>query len=223
MRLRHKKGAETEILTHPFIIPILEENTINLKKIFNNPAPLHLELGMGKGKFITELSKLNPDINFIGIEKSATIVLKAIDRLAMEAKLSNSDILTIFHNLRFMCIDIKNLDKIFASHSIDKIYLNFSDPWPKKRHEHRRLTHSVFLSKYEKILKPNSILEFKTDNLDLFNFSLDEIKNSNFSLLEFSYDLHNDSKLNINNIMTEYEEKFSILGNKICKLIAKTK
>ncbi len=238
MRLRHKKGAETDILTHPFIIQTsIETNTntvgvdtntigadtIRPEKIFNNSAPLYLELGMGKGKFITELSKQNPQINYIGIEKSATIVLKAIDRLSSESSDMNPNLLSLYPNLRFICEDIENLEKIFAEHSIDKIYLNFSDPWPKKRHESRRLTHNRFLKIYEKILKSGSYLEFKTDNKDLFDFSLDQIKNSNFELLEFTYDLHNDTKLNEGNIMTEYEAKFSKLGNKICKLIGKLK
>ena len=199
--------------------------------------PLHLELGMGKGKFIIELAKQNPDINYIGIERSATIVLKAIDNLAganADSVGANADSVganacgalvrasfTTPDNLRFMCLNVELLDNVFMPHSIDKIYLNFSDPWPKKRHESRRLTHHKFLSIYEKILKPNSLLEFKTDNVGLFDFSLEEIKNSNFKLLEYTYDLHNDEKLNKNNIMTEYEAKFSKLGNKICKLIAK--
>lgn len=222
MRLRHKKNAETDILSCPFVIQtrsgkeMLDKDKLPCKPdhIFNNQNQVQIELGMGKGKFITEMSKQNPNINFIGIERSATIVLKALDSL-------NENPLENFPNLRFMCEDIINLDSIFDKHSIDKIFLNFSDPWPKKRHESRRLTHRKFLTIYEKILKPGSFLEFKTDNLDLFNFSLEEIKSSNFQLLEYTYDLHQDSKMNVGNIMTEYEYKFSKLGNKICKLIAK--
>lgn len=226
MRLRHKKGAETDILTHPFIIQTsaAADKLCGSSMVFQNNHPIHLELGMGKGKFITEMSERYPDINFIGIEKSATIVLKAIDNLiARENACAPELLLTAYPNLRFMCLDIENLDKIFLENSIDKIYLNFSDPWPKKRHESRRLTHHKFLSIYEKLLKANSIIEFKTDNKNLFDFSLDQIINSNFDLSEFTYDLHNDAKLNEGNIMTEYEAKFSKLGNKICKLIAKVK
>lgn len=218
MRLRHKKNAEADIFNSPLVITLganpdsvgTNANTVGAK--FTSPShPLHLELGMGKGKFIIELAKQNPDINYIGIERSATIVLKAIDNLVG----------AIPDNLRFMCQNVENLENIFMSHSVDKIYLNFSDPWPKKRHESRRLTHQKFLSIYEKLLKPGSLLEFKTDNIELFDFSLETIKNSNFKLLEYTYDLHNDEKLNKGNIMTEYEAKFSKLGNKICKLIAK--
>lgn len=219
MRLRHKKNAENLIQDSRMII-----NNQDIKSIFVNDSPLHLELGMGKGRFITEMAIKHPNINFIGIEKSATIVLKAVD---LYNKLHSSSIQNEkldksknIENLRFMCEDIANLENIFSPNSIDKIYLNFSDPWPKKRHESRRLTHHKFLSIYEHLLKKGSFLEFKTDNLTLFEFSLEEIRNSNFKLLEFSYDLHNDKKLNEGNIMTEYEEKFSKLGNKICKLIA---
>ena len=252
MRLRHKKNAEQDILKSPICLNSIKSigarlcNTtvwtklgetnvgannaspISSKEIFNNSNPLHLELGMGKGKFITKISIKNKDINFIGIEKSASIIMKAKDNLVELCdnqfpvnELNEPDLLSIYPNLRFLCADIQFLDIIFLPHSIDKIYLNFSDPWPKEKHKHRRLTHHYFLSIYEKILKENSILEFKTDNIDLFNFTLEEIKHSNFKLLEYTYDLHNDEDLNVENIMTEYEEKFSALGNRICKLIAK--
>lgn len=219
MRLRHKKNAENLIQDSPMII-----NNQDIKSIFVNDSPLHLELGMGKGRFITKMALKFPNINFIGIEKSATIVLKAVDlfnKLHADYEFNNElGESQSIENLKFMCKDIANLKDTFLPHSIDKIYLNFSDPWPKKRHESRRLTHHNFLSLYEYLLKKDSFLEFKTDNLLLFEFSLEEIKNSNFKLLEFTYDLHNDNKLNEGNIMTEYEEKFSKIGNKICKLIA---
>ena len=219
MRLRHKKNAENLIQDSPMII-----NNQDIKSIFVNDSPLHLELGMGKGRFITKMALKFPNINFIGIEKSATIVLKAVDlfnKLHTDSEFNNElGESQNIENLKFMCKDIANLKDTFLPHSIDKIYLNFSDPWPKKRHESRRLTHHNFLSLYEYLLKKDSLLEFKTDNLLLFEFSLEEIKNSNFKLLEFTYDLHNDNKLNEGNIMTEYEEKFSKIGNKICKLIA---
>lgn len=215
MRLRHKKNAENDILNYPICIkPVgakLCEPVVGASSFyFSDNNPLHLELGMGKGRFIIEMANRNPQINYIGVEKSATIVLKAITLAGTGPT-----------NLRFLCEDIFNLDKYFDLHTIDKIYLNFSDPWPKKRHESRRLTHNRFLSLYEKLLKKDGIIEFKTDNKDLFDFSIEEIKNSNFKILEYTYDLHNDEKMNANNIMTEYEEKFSKIGNKICKLIAK--
>ncbi|MBQ2205287.1 MAG: tRNA (guanosine(46)-N7)-methyltransferase TrmB, partial [Lachnospiraceae bacterium] len=156
------------------------------------------------------------DTNFIGIEKSATIVLKAIDKLQKDLGIENPP-----SNLRFLCIDIDKIENYFDKNSVDKIYLNFSDPWPKKRHESRRLTHLNFLKKYERILKNCAMIEFKTDNVQLFDFSIEEIGKSNFEIISKTYDLHNDEILNKDNIMTEYEEKFSSKGNKICKLIAK--
>lgn len=213
MRLRHKKNAETEVYNLPLVINYGGE-LCEPASFFGNDNPVHLELGMGKGRFITELSVKNPDINYIGIERSATIILKAIDGLSRRDSY-------LYPNLRFMCIDIAKLNDIFPPHSISKIYLNFSDPWPKKRHEIRRLTHHNFLLLYEKLLKGDGIIEFKTDNVDLFDFTLEEIKLSNFKLIDYTYDLHNDEKLSEGNIMTEYEEKFSKLGNKICKLIIK--
>lgn len=248
MRLRHKKNAEAEILNHPIIIncnyerfhnsndttfelrdkEIHANNLCDPHAIFNNNNPIHIELGMGKGRFITELAIKNPNINYIGIEKSATIVLKAVDRLkSFDSQINHSN--SIFSemsfdygipNLRFMCTNVESLLTIFPLHIVDKIYLNFSDPWPKKRHESRRLMHLNFLKIYEKLLKPNGSIEFKTDNVDLFDFAILEVKKSNFSISSFTYDLHNDNILNKDNIMTEYEEKFSRLGNKICKLVA---
>lgn len=239
MRLRHKIGAEDEILNSPYCIHINDSEAINLANYFTNNNPLYLELGMGKGKFICEMAKQNPNINFIGIERYATVLLKAIKNYKNVFE-TNSQPLTNHNtlhetkitkmpnlsnksnnNLYFLCIDVANLPKCFKAKSIDKIFLNFSDPWPKKRHENRRLTHHNFLSIYEQILKEDGILEFKTDNKDLFDFSLIEIKNSHFNLVDYTYDLHNDNKLNNGNIMTEYEEKFSEKGNPICKFIAK--
>ena len=231
MRLRHKKNAEIKILSFDIVINSntninssfdnhidLSNDYLDYEKIFGNNNKLYLELGMGKGKFIIDSSMKFKDINYIGIEKSATIVLKAIDKLSKD----NTDNLSLsYPNLKFMVLDIINIDKFFSPHSIDRIYLNFSDPWPKKRHESRRLVHNDFLTLYEKILKKDSELHFKTDNKLLFDFALSEIENSNFKLLEYTYDLHNDCSMNSGNIMTEYEEKFSKKGNKICKLIAK--
>ena len=235
MRLRHKKNAETQIFNCPLVINCYDANNIiannhndnflDLNKIFNNSNPISLELGMGKGRFIAELSKRNSDINYIGIEKSATIILKAVDKLSRNKAQSIdncTNIIDLYPNLRFMCLNIEKIGEVFENNTIDKIYLNFSDPWPKKRHKSRRLTHLNFLNIYEKILKKNGIIEFKTDNTDLFDFTLDEIKLSNFNLIDLTYDLHNDEKLNVGNIMTEYEEKFNKNGNKICKLITKS-
>lgn len=313
MRLRHKKNAEELILNEKYCINNFFDVNINNinsdkinenkyfdinKKIFNNNNELYLELGVGKGRFIIENAIKNPNINFIGIEKSATILLKTIDNLknkinelmnisnklnlnvnhsvlptqygdnrfinkeeitnqetlftnnfydknkdisnnsdfAMQSRKnqgryhtgnlynrlisgSNNNKGTDIKNLRFLCTDIIYLDKYFNNNYISKIYLNFSDPWPKDRHYKRRLTYREFLNKYYNLLKDNGIIEFKTDQKDLFDFTLEEIKETKFKLIAHTYDLHNDNNLNKNNIMTEYEQKFSKLGNKICKLI----
>lgn len=213
MRLRHIKGAETDILSSPYCIQLDENSEArNPACFFESNKPIEIELGMGKGRFICEKAIKNPDINFIGIEKSATIVLKACENYKLAEEPSN---------LKFLCANVETLDKVFLSHSIDKIYLNFSDPWPKKRHENRRLTSKNFLTLYEKLLKEDGIIEFKTDNKGLFDFSLKEIQNSSFTLIEYTYDLHNDKIMNEGNIMTEYELKWSSHGKMICKLICK--
>lgn len=197
MRLRHKKGSEAEIA----------ESIWCLKPPVSIESPIHLELGTGKGRFIRTLAKQEPNINFIGVEKYATVLLKAIPR--------DEEI----PNLKFICDDVNKLNEYFKPHTIDKIYLNFSDPWPKKRHQSRRLTHNSFLELYYNLLKENGTIEFKTDNLGLFEFTLEQISLSKFKIIAKTYDLHNDKILNEGNLMTEYEEKFSFKGNKINKLI----
>ena len=217
-------GCEDIVANSNYIIKISNINNIfqklNIKQIFDNDYPLELELGMGKGQFINKLALKNRNINFIGIEKYPTVLVKAIDNYEQiylnEIKNSDNNLV----NLKYLCFDVKNLSQIFDKHSIQKIYLNFSDPWPKKRHEHRRLTHKNYLSIYNELLKDKGCIEFKTDNINLFDFSLNELKEFGFIISSYTYDLHNDIELNKANIMTEYEEKFSNKGNKICKLIA---
>lgn len=179
------------------------------QKIFNNNLPITLELGIGKGRFLTELSKKNPKRNFIGIEKSQDILYQAAKKIQDEQ---------IF-NVKLMVYDINDLELIFAKGDINEIYLNFSDPWPKKRHAKRRLTHRKFLKKYKKILQPGGKIFFKTDNSDLFEFSLLEFQEEGFQIEKLSYDIYTD--VFTDNIETEYEIKFSHLGAKIkaCQVI----
>lgn len=215
MRLRHIKNSENDIKTFPLYLDHQIHNTLNpitSNNVFNNNNPLYLELGMGKGKFITQNAIHNPDINYIGIEKYATVMLYAYKTYQKYAKEN-------FNNLKMMCVDVKDLEQYFMPKNIDKIFLNFSDPWPKKRHENRRLTSKFFLDIYRKLLKTNATIEFKTDNLSLFEFSIESLKQNNYNILYTTYDLHNDKEANKSNIMTEYEEKFSQLDNKIYKLI----
>ena len=168
-----------------------------------------------KGQFIHQLAEKNPDINYIGIERYSSVLLRALERF------DNDEEYKDVNNIRFICMDATNLPEVFAVGEIDKIYLNFSDPWPKARHAKRRLTSTEFLERYEKILVQGGRVEFKTDNTELFNFSLEQVKEAGWYLEKYTYDLHHQEEMNAGNIMTEYEEKFSSMGNPICKLIAR--
>ena len=157
-----------------------------------------------------ELARRNPDINYLGMERYSSVLLRALQKMEEEP----------LPNLYFLCEDAAELPEMFATGELNRIYLNFSDPWPKDRHAKRRLTSRQFFARYDAILKPDGRLEFKTDNQDLFTFSLEEIPEAGWHLDASTRDLHHDSVLNEGNIMTEYEEKFSSKGNPICKLIA---
>lgn len=210
MRLRKIKGADEAVAASPYVIHEDLEAPNDWHKIFNNDHPLHVEIGMGKGRFLMELAKTNPQINYIGIERYTSVLIKAIKK--MEA--------APLPNLYFMCVDAANLEQFFAPGDVMRIYLNFSDPWPKDRHARRRLTSVEYLKRYDTILSPSGQLDFKTDNESLFDFSLESIKEAGWKLLACTRNLHQDPKMNLGNIMTEYEEKFSAQGNPIYKLIA---
>ena len=158
-----------------------------------------------------DLAALHPDINYIGIERYTSVLLRAVQKIEENP----------LPNVHFLCIDAATLPEIFGKGEVDKIYLNFSDPWPEDRHARRRLTSHEFLDRYNEFLAAEGCIEFKTDNQDLFTFSLEEIENSPIWHLDASTrDLHHDEVMNLGNVMTEYEEKFSSKGNPICKLIA---
>lgn len=212
MRLRNIPGADEAVENSPFCIRLTPEIKGHIKEQFQNPdAPVHMEIGMGKGQFIMELARRNPSINFIGMERYSSVLLRALQKMdKLEKPLTN---------LLFICDDAKVLPDYFSLGDIEKIYLNFSDPWPKDRHAKRRLTSRQFLDCYDKILAYDGTIEFKTDNLDLFRFSLEEIQDTKWILKASTFDLHHDEALMEGNIMTEYEEKFSSMGNPICKLI----
>ena len=166
---------------------------------------------MGKGKFITELAMQNPDKNFIGIERYSTVLVKAIrKRERLETPLGN---------LYFMCLDAGNLAEVFAPGEVSRIYLNFSDLWPKERHAGRRLTSPKYMAVYNQILAASGIVEFKTDNRALFEYSMESIPQAGWNILYSTFDLH-QSDLAKGNVMTEYETKFSAEGKPICKLAA---
>lgn len=210
MRLRNIKGADEAVANSPYCIQAPTEYKGQWHTYFNNDNPLHIEIGMGKGQFLMALAKENPHINYIGIERYTSVLLRALQKMQAEP----------FANLRFLCIDATILPEVFSGGEVDRIYLNFSDPWPKDRHAKRRLTSKTFLERYHQILAPSGHIEFKTDNKGLFDFSLEEIPAAGWKINAYTLDLHHDAAMNQGNIMTEYEQKFSSFGNPIYKLIA---
>lgn len=215
MRLRNIPGAKDAIESSPYVIHEPAQKKGHWNDVFKNNHPIHIEVGMGKGRFLMDLASQNPDINYIGFEMYDSVLLRALQK--MEERTENGAALP---NVFFVRMDARELPLIFDTNEVDKIYLNFSDPWPKERHAKRRLTSRQFLERYDAILKADGVIEFKTDNRPLFDFSLEEINESKWHLVEWTYDLHHNEKMNVGNIMTEYEEKFSSEGNPICKLIA---
>lgn len=213
MRLRNIPRAEGAIALHPRVIKRPEDQKGLWKQIFGNTHPIRIEIGMGKGQFILHTAAANPDINFIGIERYSSVLLRAIEKYDTEEFCG-------LENIRFICMDAANITDVFAPEEIDRIYLNFSDPWPKARHARRRLTSKEFLAKYSRILSTSGQIEFKTDNTQLFHFSLQQIEEAGWTLISHTYDLHHNEEMNQGNIMTEYEQKFSAKGNPINKLIA---
>ena len=211
MRLRNVPGSREFIEENKYAIKNPEEYYGNWRSLFEKPvtSKLHIEIGMGKGKFIQEMASLNPDISYIGIEKFSSVLVRALEK----RPLLESD------NLYFIRFDAENINSIFAENEVDRIYLNFSDPWPKDRHAKRRLPSKEFLARYDQFLIPDGRLEFKTDNKDLFDFALEELEPAGWKAEVVTRDLHHDEKLCQGNIMTEYEEKFSAQGNPIYKYI----
>lgn len=198
MRLRNIKGATEIVASNKYIITNPKEYKGNYNKLFSNNNPIHIEIGTGKGNFIISKALQNPNINFIGIEKYASVLIRCLD------KLENLNI----DNLKLINFDATDINSIFDK-EIDTIYLNFSDPWPKSRHEKRRLTSPNFLEKYSQIFKTNERIIMKTDNRKLFEYSIQVFNQKKYNIEKISLDLDNDD---IDNIKTEYEEKFISLG-----------
>ncbi len=211
MRLRNITGSREVIAESPYVVPEAMQPQVpgTWKEIFGNNHPIHIEIGMGKGKFIHTMAKEHPDINYVGIEKYSSVLLRAIQKMEQEE----------LPNLKFLRMDAEDIATVFGPEEVDKIYLNFSDPWPKDRHAKRRLPSREFLARYDVILKKDSRLEFKTDNRALFDFAVEELEPAGWKAEVITYDLHKDEKLMEGNVMTEYEEKFSAMGNPICKYI----
>lgn len=221
MRLRNIPRAESVLNECKEVVKNETSCKGNWQSIFGNLHPIHIEIGMGKGQFLLTLARQNPQINYIGIERYSSVLLRAIEKFQAINAATNTSSDAIPANIRFICMDARNITEVFAPGEISRIYLNFSDPWPKARHARRRLTSRDFLARYDKILAPGGTVEFKTDNRQLFDFSIAEAAaTSAFDILDYTYDLHHDTDRNQGNIMTEYEEKFSSMGNPIYKLIA---
>lgn len=208
MRLRNVKGSREHIAENEFVLKNVEEYKGKWKEMLGDDKPIHIEIGMGKGKFLMEMARRNPEIHYIGIEKYSSVLVRALEKM-------EEDPLT---NIHFIRMDAENIIHVFEKGEVEQIYLNFSDPWPKDRHAKRRLTSHQFLARYDEILKERGSIIFKTDNRDLFDFSLEEVKLSGWSIDLCTFDLHHSPYIE-GNVMTEYEEKFIKKGNPICKMI----
>ncbi len=206
MRLKHKPWAADYIEEHPEIfIRNIEEFTAFVA----DAKEIRMELGTGKGQFIHQMAKLNPDVTFIGVERYKTVIITAGQKLVEEP----------LPNLKLWAIDVMEFAELDGiKGNVDTIYLNFSDPWPKKRHTKRRLTSETFLPTYEKMLKSEGHIEFKTDNQALFEYSLGSMSSNGWGFANISLDLHNTERFNIK---TEYEERFSEKGFRINYLEAR--
>ncbi len=201
MRLRNVKNAKEILESSKYFVKNPEEFKGSWKSVFNNDNPIMIEIGMGKGMFLKNMAKNHPEWNFIGIEKYESVLVRGVENLEEEQ----------LENVRVMCIDAKEIENYLSS-EVDSLYLNFSDPWPKKRHHKRRLTHESFLKEYDKVFKSNAHIILKTDNDSLFEFSLMSLCNYGYKFEKIVLDLWNSKE---ENIRTEYEEKFGNMGFKI--------
>lgn len=208
MRLRNIPGARDVIAESEYTVKNPEEYKGKWSDFFGNDRPIHVEIGTGKGQFIIELARRNPEINYIGIEKFSSVLIRALEKQGEEQ----------LPNLIFIRFDAEEIENIFAENEVDRIYLNFSDPWPKDRHAKRRLTSTRFLARYNNFLKPEGRVEFKTDNNDLFDFSLEQAEIAGWQVSDVTRDLHHSPFME-GNIMTEYEERFSAKGNNINRMV----
>lgn len=221
MRIRHIKGAEEMVAAHPLTINEPEKYKGNWRReVFGNDAPLYLEIGTGMGTFIRESAIRHPEVDYVGIEMNSTVLLKAMRRYEKKAEEEGAE---PGGNLRFMRLDARLLEDCFGESEVDRIYLNFSDPWPKDKNANKRLTSPMFLARYKKVLKPEGTIEFKTDNRGLFDYSVETARQEGWEILAITYDLHADETMMEGNIETEYEARFSAKGNKIGKMIIRVR
>ena len=218
MRLRNIRGSKETIAASDYVVQEPETHKGTWGQLFGNEQPVQIEVGMGKGRFIMDMARLHPERNFVGIEMYDSVLLRALQKREELEEAGEK-----FSNLVFIRVDARLLPEIFEKDEVDGIYLNFSDPWPKARHAKRRLTSREFLKRYEQVLKKEGAVEFKTDNRPLFDFAVEELPFAGWEAIVITYDLHHDEELVKGNIMTEYEEKFSAMGNPICKMVIRQK
>lgn len=209
MRLRNVTGSREVIAESRFVVHEPATQKGRWSEVFGNEHPIHIEIGMGKGRFMMDLAAANPDINYIGIEKYSTVLLRAVQKMEVQE----------LANLRLVRMEAEEICEVFDKGEVARIYLNFSDPWPKDRHAKRRLPSRQFLARYHEILAEDGRIEFKTDNVDLFDFALEEVASAGWKIEAVTRDLHHDERMLAGNVMTEYEEKFSSKGNPIYKYI----
>ena len=213
MRLKNVPGSREAVSSSVFCVNDPDKYKGKWRSdFFKNDNKIYIEIGTGKGKFIIQNAITHPDIDFIGIEMYSSVLIRATEHLK---EMENPP-----QNLCLLNFDATNIEDIFDKDEIDRIYLNFSDPWPKDRHAKRRLTSSRFLNRYINFLKENGEIHFKTDNDRLFDFSIDELKENGWDIKDMTRDLHKNSAMNEDNIMTEYEMRFINQGVSINKLIA---
>jgi len=220
MRLRNIRGSREVIAACPYVIaPEQPERTSfresadwsvkgRWNEVFGNDHPVRIEIGMGKGAFLMELARRNPEVNYVGIEKYSSVMLRAVQKQTQEQ----------LPNVRLIRMEAEYITGVFAPGEVDRIYLNFSDPWPKASHAPRRLTSRQFMERYEQILCPGGVVAFKTDDQALFDFSLEEVNEASWELIAVTRDLHQDPELSRDNIMTEYEARWSAEGKPICAM-----
>ena len=220
MRLRNIKGSRERIAASKYTIAEERREGLSFEEryswsvkgrwteVFGNHNPIYIEIGMGKGAFLMEQARRHPDINYVGIEKFSSVLLRAVQKQDQEE----------LPNIRLIRMEAENINDVFAEGEVSRIYLNFSDPWPKAAHAPRRLTSRQFLERYDHILSPDGRIEFKTDNQELFDFSLEEVDESKWKICAKTRDLHNDPELMKDNVMTEYETRWSAEGKPICAM-----
>lgn len=209
MRLRNITGSREMIAESDYVVHEPNNYKGKWKEIFGNNHPIRIEIGMGKGRFIMDMARMNPEINYVGIEKYSSVLLRGIQKMETDP----------LSNLYFIRMDAEEITEVFGREEVARIYLNFSDPWPKDRHAKRRLPSREFLHRYDEILTKDGVIEFKTDNHDLFQFALEELEPARWHLDQVTEDLHHNEEMMHGNVMTEYEERFSSMGNPIYKYV----